>query len=174
MSQTWKTIVIVIVTAIVVGGGVYFWQQNKTRISVPDSKQTQSNQINADKNSSATDKAPPDNGAAVLYQDSDYNIRFITSKSCAAFYSVKVVAGNMNELKNYGVFVPGSTSWPKDSPWYYYSLYTQSTYNKFNPDELPGKPEIKLRLRSGELLTWWSPQDGPSDAPNCGVEVEQL
>ncbi len=30
MNQTWKIIVAVIITAVVVGGGVYFWQQNKT------------------------------------------------------------------------------------------------------------------------------------------------
>ncbi len=29
MSQTWKIIIAVIITALIVGGGFYFWQQNK-------------------------------------------------------------------------------------------------------------------------------------------------
>lgn len=29
MQQSWKTIIALVITAIVVGGGVYYWQQNK-------------------------------------------------------------------------------------------------------------------------------------------------
>lgn len=148
MNNTWKIIITVIITAIVVGGGVYLWQQNPT------------NKDNSD--------------SIVLYRDNNYRIEFTTTKACADFYSVKTVPGDMNELENYAVFVPGSKTWPKDSPWYYFSLYTQETYNQFNADELPGKPEMKLRLDSGELLTWWSPQDGPTDAPTCGINIEKL
>ena len=150
MNKTWKTIIAVIVITIVVGGGVYLWQQN------------------------ANSNKASDSNIVVLYQDNDYHIKFTTSKDCKDFYSIKTVEENMDALRNYGVFVPGSSSWPKDSVWYHYSLYTQATYDKFSPNELPGKPQIELRLSSGELLTLWSPQDGPSDTPNCKIEVKQF
>lgn len=115
------------------------------------------------------------NNTVILYQDNDYHIKFTTTKDCKDFYSVKTVTDKLKEaVRNYGVFVPGSKSWSKDFPWYYYSLYTQKTYDQFSPEELPGKPKIELRLDSGELLTSWSPQDGPTDVPNCGVKVEKF
>lgn len=33
MRQTWKIIIAVVITAVVVGGGVYFWQQNGEMVS---------------------------------------------------------------------------------------------------------------------------------------------
>ena len=33
MNQTWKTIVTIIITAVVVGGGIYYWQQNKIQLN---------------------------------------------------------------------------------------------------------------------------------------------
>lgn len=35
MNQTWKIIIAVIITAVIVGGGVYYWQNAKTSLQTP-------------------------------------------------------------------------------------------------------------------------------------------
>lgn len=176
MTQTWKVAIAVMATSVVVGGGVYFWQQNvlKEKQSTTSNQQPQSNNTVSYTSPAIVEKNSQDNNVVVLYQDKDYPIRFTTTKDCKDYYGVKTGETNMNEIKSYGVFVPGSTSWPKDYAWYGYSLYTQSSYDKLNPNEPPGRPEIKFRLDSGELFTWWSPQDSPIDEPKCVVKVEKL
>lgn len=176
MTQTWKVVAAIIATSVVVGGGVYFWQQNvlKEKQAPTSNQQPQTNNAVSNTSPAIAEKITPDSNVFVLYQDKDYPIRFTTTKDCKDYYSVKIGEANMNEIKNYSVFVPGSTSWPKDYAWDGYSLFTQTAYDKLNPNEPPGRPEIKFRLDSGELFTWWSSQDSPIDEPKCVVKVEKL
>ncbi len=169
MSQSWKIVAAVVITAILAGGGVYLWQQSEKDIQIPVAD------IAPNYNPSAIEPAPAEGKVAVLYEDDDYSLRFTAPKSCADFYKIETADLNLNEIRSYGVFVPGSKSWPTDAPWYYFSLYTQEAYDQFDPLELPGKPQIELRLASGDLLTSWNPQDGPNEASlDCLVEAEEF
>ncbi|HLD31175.1 MAG TPA: hypothetical protein VJB41_03210 [Patescibacteria group bacterium] len=167
MSQTWKIILAVIITAVVVGCGVAFWQQKNCPVyEFPDGKSNK-NPFNSSKND------------VILYQDNDYGVKFTTRKGCEDYYSVGVVSEKYKEknyVKDYGVFVPGSKNWPKDSRWYYFTIYTPEIYYQFTPESLVGRPDLVFHLDSGELLTRWeNHQDGPGDIPaGCFVDAEKF
>ena len=40
MNQTWKNVFAVIITAVIVGGGVYYWQNSKTSLPTPVAEET--------------------------------------------------------------------------------------------------------------------------------------
>lgn len=112
-----------------------------------------------------------------LFQDDTYRFRVTaTSKTCEDYYDVKVIESLTTDAKkSYGIFVPGSKNWPQEYPAFSYAIYSQADYNKFSPTELPGKPEITLRLDNGDLLTWWQPQDSPPDMPqDCRINFEKF
>ena len=113
----------------------------------------------------------------VLFQDDTYRFRITTTaKACEDYYDVKVIEPLTTDAKkSYGIFVPGSKNWPQEYPAFSYAIYSQADYNKFSPTELPGKPEITLRVDNGNLLTWWQPQDSPPDMPqDCQLNFEKF
>ncbi len=167
MSQTWKIVLAVVITAVVVGCGVYIWQQAIWPLcEFPVS------------NSDKLYEFPPGR-SPILYQDNDYGVKFTTNKGCEDYYSVKVVSEkykDKNYVRDYGVFVPGSKNWPKDSSLYNFTIYTPEIYYQFTPESLVGRPDLLFHLNSGELLTRWdNHQDGPGDIPaGCFVDAEKF
>ena len=181
MSHTWKVIVAIIITALVAGGGMYLWQQNeilKHAQIIASNPQPQVNNSVSDTTtpSTVTSTHGASGGAVILYQDDAYRIRFTTENACKDLYSIKTISPKINNaLKDYGVFLPRSKdNWPPDELWYDYALYTQAAYEQINPNEPPGKPGLILRLNSGELLTRYGAQDGPTDAPTCEIKAENF
>lgn len=122
----------------------------------------------------------------VLFKDEANNVQFTTTdEECNEYYEVKAYNemedANGNSVPGYAVYVPGSEQWDADNAYYYYGVYTQTQYDQFDADELPGSPQIVLVLNRGinknetNLLTYRSPQDGPSDQPqNCKVTPETI
>ena len=122
----------------------------------------------------------------VLFTDEDKNVQFTTThQDCKDYYKIEQYNESKdadgNSVTGYAVYVPGSEQWEADDAHYYYGVYTQEQYDQFDTDVLPGPPQKVLTLNSGEneneteLLTYRSPQDGPSDQPrNCEVTPETI
>ncbi len=199
MNQYWKIIIAVVVTALVTGSGVYLWQQNEmlknNEITLrkelsEQMKNTKPTPSPVEKTNTVTEKkvvevtnapneekvaAPVEtNNRVVLLKDSEYGFAFTTTKNCASYLSVKATAKGGQELKHYDVFVIGAQDWSKNNVWYYYSVFTPKVYNAMNPDELPGRPDMVLKLSSGNFLTQWSPNDGPENPLHCTIEAENI
>lgn len=191
MNQYWKMGIAIILTALITGGGVYLWQQNQSlknnQISLMKEfrRQMMERPVVAEKKLPAKQEektvtneekiVPPaeSNQSPVLYEDKEAGILFTTTKECETSLSVKPAAKGGQEVKHYDVYATGSKTWPKNTPWYSYSVFTAKTYNAIIPDELPGRPDIVLKLNSGDLLTKWSHNDGPTDV-HCTINVENL
>lgn len=195
MNQYWKMGITIILTALITGSGVYLWQQNKMLknnqlLLMKEVRSQRENQpIAPVEKKQVTIKeepapAPTSNDAKVLppaetsdstivYQDKELGIAFTTQKACGSYYSIRPAQPGGQELKHYDVYIPGSKDWAKNTPWYSYSVFTVKTYNAINPDEMPGRPEMVLKLSSGNLLTRWFPNDGPNDSI-CTIKVENL
>lgn len=168
-SQTIKTVLTIVATAVIAGGAVYYWQQQKVdRFSTTQNVNTKTEQLN---------KTQDEN---ILYTDKAYDLKFKTTEKCKDYLVVKSVKPDRysTALMHYSVFVPTSKSWPTDYAWFRYAIYSQEEYNKFNPNELPGQPVKILTLDSGKLLARWDPQDLPGDVPEgCGINsivIEEL
>lgn len=199
MNQYWKIIIAVVITALVTGSGVYLWQQNEmlknNEITLRKELSEQIKNIKptpspVEKTNTVTEKkvvettnAPTENSVvapaptsdrAVLFQDSEYGLAFTTTKNCASYLSVKATAKGGEELKHYDVFIIGAQNWPKNNVWYSYSVFTPKVYNAMSPDELPGRPDMVLKLSSGNFLTRWAPTDGPSNSMNCSIKAENI
>lgn len=199
MNQYWKIIIAVVITALVTGSGVYLWQQNEmlknNEITLRKELSEQMKNIKptpspVEKTNTVTEKkvvevtnAPNEEKVAapveatdraVLLQDAEYGVAFTTTKNCASYFSVKATAKGGQELKHYDVFVIGAQDWPKNTVWYNYSVFTPKVYNAMDPDELPGRPAMVLKLSSGNFLTRWSPNDGPENPLHCTIEAENI
>ena len=169
MSQTSKILMAVVITAGIVGIGVYFWQKPKLpeQISI-EQVEEKSNVIYK----SIADKKE----AAAPAKDSSDTLEFIIADSCRDYLSVTEVKpdGNSKALKDYSVYVSGSKQWSADQAWFGYSVFSPKEYNKMDPNPadptIVARPTKILALRSGLLVTRSNPQDGPGDLPEgCGL-----
>jgi outer membrane murein-binding lipoprotein Lpp len=178
----------VILTAVIVGGGVYWWQGLQLKsaednlASVQKSLQQQIDDLKAQV--AASQAAELQAAAAaenkieeyLLFQDDTYHFRVAgTTKSCADYYDFKVREALAGSIKSYDIFVPGSKSWAQGYPLEAYAIYTEESYNKLPSGEMVSKPQIIMRLDNGDLLTWWQPQDSPPDIPqDCRINFERF
>lgn len=156
MNQAWKTVIAVAITAVIVGGGVYYWQQNKPQ---PTPSTPVSN--------------TPTPQEAILYQDNENKFKFVTDQSCEKY--LKITKSGQGAKSSYTVTLPLAKQWNGD--FMYFGVMTQNEYNGISDEEFGGKPNILLTLSNGLLLTGGSPQDWPSetDLPaGCKVETQKL
>ena len=161
MKETWKIIIAIIITAVIVGGAVFLWQQKE---KAETSTLPKTEKVNESQN--------------ILYSDDLYNLKFVVNKECGNYFSVKEGADYVDEsaIKSYSVYAPGSKDWQPNAPLYYYSIYSIDDYNKLKsqPSEQPS--DIRLALDADLILVVYPGQDFPDDLPEgCkDVMVEKI
>ncbi len=171
MKAAGNTALAVLITAVVVGGGMYFWQNKPATTSgLEQSPVVQSEKLD-------TAKVPLKQNRVVLYTDETYHLLFSTTPVCKGVLAVaRVRPVSPTQLVSYPVLVPGSKSWG-NSEWFGFNIYSKEEYAKLDPNEPPGTPQIVLTLDKGLLLTRWDAQDAPQDIPkDCGpdsIKVEK-
>lgn len=172
MSQIWKIVVAIIITAVVVGSGVYFWQQKQQ-------KNISSDILKNKQYAPALNIEVKKSEDLILFEDKQYKIKFVTNKECGNYFSVKEGVDDFideNALKFYSLYVPGSKQWTPTASWFFYAIYPINTYNYMQPSEFNPKPKVVFTLDSNLILVRFEPQDGPTDYPEgCnGVSPEKL
>ncbi len=107
--------------------------------------------------------------SVIVYKNSKYHFELLSASSCSKFFSIKAIPTKDGATLN--VNVPLDKQWPKNSPWYSYTVTTISGYNAEIQDlesDPTSKPNpLVLSLKNNFLLTVSSPQDIPNSIGSC-------
>jgi hypothetical protein len=167
MKNSQSILIAVVVTAIIVGGGMYLWQASVG--NKPIQIQTQLTQTAAKPQVEAVGTA----AKVVLYSDIANKFNFVTNNGCEKY--LKITKSVEGAKTGFSVSIPLAKQWNGDLM--YYQVMSQTEYNGIPTDELPGKPTIGLVLSNGSLLTGSGSQDWPSESDlpaGCNVEAVNI
>lgn len=139
-----------VITAIIVGSGVYLWQRNQ----VVQPKQEAANQSQSE-----------------LYRNTAYGFAITATKECVDLLKIEQ---DKKDATIFNVMAPTAKQWPKNTPWYSYSVMSQASYDALPGEEGSGpfdKNPLVAKLKGGFVLLSVPPQDVPDGLGSCELNA---
>jgi len=102
-----------------------------------------------------------------LYKNNKYGFSLTTTKECL---NVLKAEQSIESEMIFNVTAPLAQKWPKNTPYYSYSIEEKSIYDA-KPEEFGGKGLMVANLKNNYVLIVVPPQDRPDTVENCEINA---
>lgn len=123
-------------------------------------------------NTPETEETTPNTPETTLLTDTARNISIVTTQQCVGQFGVTLEELTEDDamVASYLIFPTQSETWPENTAWFSFSLYTKEAFDTLEGDELIDKPTAFLKLDEYTIVRS-SPQDQPEGLPDgCGMD----
>lgn len=162
-SNTVLVVLAIIITAIVVGGGVYLWQQQKV-IETPQVTP----KVEAPISEVSKDKSPtPETSTKIMYKNDTYRFSLELLPTWQGYTVIEEKATEEDPTVTFYFNL-------NNEPLFAVSAYTKAEFAKINPDENPIVFNTKIAENASFIFTASGSQDNSESLYPRRQEVEKI